>query len=175
MEKILANKKERKPLNPINPAALGVYFKTSIDDILYDNKFQYLGSGYNRTVLDLHNRFVLKVTEDGMTRSNEVEWQVWNESSPELKKILTPCLIDPENPQKLFMIKAETVNFENLYSFLMEREGAEGAEKILNAVQILTQKFNLFYPDLILAANWGVIEGECRLIDYGCIVEDANE
>lgn len=156
----------------VNLVELGAYLHLSIDDILFDNKFQYLGSGYNRTVLDLRNGYVLKITEDGMTRNNEVEWKVWCESPEALRKILTPCYLDLKNAQKLFMHKAEPVSFEDLHSFLTEREGAEGAEEMLEALHLLSVTYNLHYADLIADASWGIVNGKCKLIDYGCYAEE---
>lgn len=169
MSNSISTKKAKHRSDEINPAMLGKFLSDDIEDILFNEKLKYLGSGYNRTVLDLNNGFVLKVTEDEMTHNNEMEWHVWNQSSSELKRILTPCLLDSANTQKLFMIKAEPVSFKDIREFLIEREGEREAEGILNAVWLLSQTFNLSYADLTSAANWGVVKGCCKLIDYGCL------
>lgn len=160
--------------NDIDPKVLSDTLNLSVDDIIDSSKYPYIGGGTCRTVLDLGNGYVVKLTDEGMIKDNLVEWDVWNKSPKHLKKFLTPCFLDSENPQKIYMIKAEPVSFNNFQSFFIKAVGVDKTIEIMNVIHELESTFNLLYVDLISPYNWGKIGEEYKLIDYGLIYGNHN-
>lgn len=175
MEHIKSNKKNQTLIENLHSAmlkGLEKFFELSVEEIISENAYPYVGAGISRAVVDLHNGFVLKLTEEGLTSKNEVEWAVWDTSPPHLKEILTPCLLDMNNSQKLFMIKAETIHFEEIHEFFYEKIGYDETISLLNLLHELSVTFNLDIHDLLQPQNWGKIEDEYRLINYGNLVKE---
>ena len=136
-------------------------------------KYPQIGEGQSRTVYDLGNGLVLKISEEGDEYDNEKEFQVWTNASPELKQYLTPCQLDSLSHTRLFMLKAERIPVKRpeFEAFLVNHFGVADYTKLLNALYELSDEFRLVYGDLLLPQNWGIIDGEIKLIDYSLYLD----
>lgn len=133
-----------------------------------ESKYKMIGEGQTRKVFDLRNGFVLKLTSDYKKYENQKEFEVWSQSQDSLKKYLTPCMLDPIDANRLYMPKAELLNIKYSYfnGYLQTNLKPSEINDLLNAVYLLSADFNLVYNDLLLPQNWGIVNGELKLIDY---------
>lgn len=147
----------------------------SIEEIA--DKYPLLGEGQARSVFDLGNGLVLKVADSGMEMDNEKEYEVWQKANDNLKKYLTPCFLDPEDSHKLYMLKTETLQIKKpqFESYLIDALNISAYTQLLNAMWELADTFLLMYHDLLLPQNWGIVNGEYKLIDYGMSMDTDME
>lgn len=131
------------------------------------NQFELIGKGTYRQVYDLNNGFVIKIAHN--INTNRREFNIWNKTPAHLQNFLAPCLIDKH--YRIIMPKATPVSFErgSFNSYFQQLLGASAYLKFDNELYELAETLKLFYSDLKIPENWGIIEGQHKIIDYEMI------
>lgn len=136
----------------------------SDDDIR--KKFRLLGQGDSRKVFALNEDLVLKLAKgvEGVYQ-NSVEHYVFTHA--EVKLSLYLCPVVWFTPRMLVMRRAiplSSTTHKKHINLGAVRKEPNAPMDLYN----LTNKFMLYYEDIISVSSWGILKGLNVLIDYGC-------
>lgn len=131
-------------------------------------RFKLIKEGTYRKVYDLENGFVIKIANH--ISVNKREFKLWTKAPEKYKYLLTPSLID--NYSRIIMPKAEKVSFGrgDFNSYFQNLLGRDEYLKFDNDLYQMASELKLFYSDLKLSENWGIIHGQHKIIDYEMMI-----
>ncbi len=143
--------------------------------------FNIEGIGSSRYVFSINKELVLKYAyrKAGITQS-EVEFKVYNNCNDQCKKLLCPII---ELKDKILIMK-KAVPLNKALQHWGIRDSVDGnilmyldsvstriycnTSEIKKGIRELSSIHSLLYEDLIRIGNWGILDGNLVLIDYGC-------
>lgn len=142
-----------------------------LTEIEIPNNYEFISAGAAKEVYDLNNGYVAKVAPKYI-RDIHNEIDIYSRSNENLKSFLLPILMSKTEERVAFQHKVNPVKFRDIAAFLMEKLGMERTNLIMNGIYQLSEDFKLVYSDLKLSQNWGELNGNYYLIDYGMKIDD---
>ena len=142
-------------------------YNMSMNEI--SNKFEFLGEGISRAVFALDEDYVVKIGKgrEGLYQ-NKVEKYVYTHCGKNLKKYLCPIIWF--KPDMLVMPRAIPLSLLTSKKHLNIKT-LRSEPEAYNDIMFLTNRFYLFYEDIISVSSWGMLNKQPVLIDYGCTNE----
>ena len=133
------------------------------------NNFMFLGEGISREVYAINEEYVIKIAKgkEGLYQ-NKVEKFVFMHCGKKLKKYLCPIICFRKD--RLIMPRAIPLTSLTADKYLDIRRIRED-KNTYKDLMFLTNRFYLFYDDIISVSSWGILDGNPVLIDYGCTNE----
>jgi hypothetical protein len=141
----------------------------SLSDRQIKNKFLFLGEGIARKVYAINDDYVIKVAKglDGYYQ-NQVEYYVYKNVDKYLLTFLcpivafTPRIVIMRRAKPLSKYKQRSkINFNNIRK---EKDAGD-------ALSYLSDRYYLYYNDIVCSTSWGKLNDTNVLIDYGCTNE----
>lgn len=126
--------------------------------------YRYIGSGSSRKVFDLGNGYVVKVAMNmaGIAQ-NKTEYMIsFNNSSGLFAKVMKVS----KDFRLLIMKKARKIR--DIWDLCRYFNVSSTTELVCSKeLQHISGKYNLLLGDLKRIDNWGIIDGDPVIIDYG--------
>lgn len=143
----------------------------SLSSKAVSENFEFISAGAAKEVYDLNNGYVAKIAPKYICDvHNEIE--VYSKSSDSIKSFLLPILLSKSEVNLAFQPLVNPVKFRDLVGFLNEQGvPMERINLISNGIYQIAEEFGLVYSDLKRCQNWGELNGEYYLIDYGMKVD----
>ncbi len=129
---------------------------------------KYIAEGGHRVIYQTKDRLICKVPKNdrGLLESQN-EYRIYNECREDIKQSLCPVVSFDDN--RLYCKQAKSLS-------QMYEDGEidfEEIERLIHSkwdvVVYLVMNFEIDEVELTLGSNWGMIDGELVIIDYGCL------
>jgi hypothetical protein len=135
-------------------------------------RFLFLGEGLSRRVYAIDDNYIVKVGKgrEGFYQ-NKVERYVYYNCGDYLRKYINPIIWSASDmlimPRAKLLSDVTRAKYIDLTSIRPEPDAYRD-------ILYLTNKFYLFYEDIISVTSWGIVNGIPVLIDYGCTSEEGD-
>ena len=136
--------------------------------MIYKGKYRLLGNGSSRRVFDLENGFVVKVAKDlrGIHQNN-AEYTVYKKNKSGMFAHIEAV---SEDFRLLIMTKAQKIKSMDIVFQYYKVRNSQALFRLEGFVDDITL-YDLGKGDLKRSANWGLIDGVPKIIDYGLTKE----